>query len=157
VADYSKSRPRKASNLRRIANDLVPEHLRLAGEFALGALEPVPHLARPAPLRAGVDLALQGLAHFSGLVRYKTQFDLDELPDLAVLDLGEAHDTARVFVNGVMVGGRAFRPYRLDLSEWVSKGTNSLVVEVANTAANALMAITRRSGLLGPIELRLEY
>lgn len=157
VADYSKSRPRKASNLRRIANDLVPEHLRLAGEFALGALEPMPHLARPGTLRAEVDLALQGLAHFSGLVRYKTQFDLDELPDLAVLDLGEVGDTARVFVNGVLVGGRAFRPYRLDVSEWVSKGANSLVVEVANTAANALMAIGRRSGLLGPIELRLEY
>ena len=92
---------------------------------------------------------------FSGKIRYTCEFEAPE--GVGGIDLGEVGQTAKVTLNGRELGIRVCRPYRFDLSPALRKGKNELVIEVANTLANALrdglssnMAIPA-SGLIGPV------
>ena len=49
------------------------------------------------------------------------------------LDLGNAYETAEVFVNGNSVGVRICKPYRFELTGLLREGENQLAVEVTNT------------------------
>ena len=75
------------------------------------------------------------------------------------LDLGRVGETARVYVNGKLVGDRVTAPYSYDITDYVREGENELVVIVSNTLANRVkdhfstyMQIPP-SGLLGPVKL----
>ena len=93
---------------------------------------------------------------FSGKIRYSCSF---EAPDgVCGIDLGAVGQTARLWLNGVYLGMRVCNPYRYDLSSALHSGKNELVIEVANTLANALhdplscyMTIPA-SGLIGPVQ-----
>lgn len=122
---------------------------------------------------------------FSGMASYAKQFILPEhlLADgrRVLLDLGEVRELARVYLNGHEVGISSFAPHVLEVTRLVRPGENSLVVDVANTWLNRLIAdellpepqrktqtnITapvagkrwrdmqpKSSGLLGPVRLR---
>lgn len=100
---------------------------------------------------------------------------------IAELD-APVRDAAVVFINGHRAGSVWCPPYRLDITPWLTPGTNELRLDVANTVVNAVAAkgfpnydvsaITRQfgnrfpvppanafqalsSGLMGPIELRV--
>jgi len=98
---------------------------------------------------------------FSGTVRYTAFFE-GKREALAV-DLGEVGQTSRLWLNGRDLGVRVCPPYRYDLTDTLIEGENTLVIEAANTLANAVrdhfssfMAIPA-SGLLGPVRfMRLE-
>jgi hypothetical protein len=81
---------------------------------------------------------------FSGTAIYAKQFDVDRasIPDdgRVVLDLGEVREIARVYLNGKEVGISSFAPHQLDVTDLIRSGDNSLVVEVANTWLNRLIA-----------------
>lgn len=79
---------------------------------------------------------------FSGIATYTQQFDLKDLPaqQRAVLELGEVREVARVYLNGHDLGISSFAPHRLDVTDTLRVGENSLVVEVANTWLNRLIA-----------------
>ena len=107
--------------------------------------------------------------HFSGTVTYRTTFELDDLgTDRVLIDFGptapiDAGSTERAGVRGnsyrvevlapigevaqVVANGRAVGllwapPYRLDLGDHLRPGTNTIELQVSNTAANALAADT---------------
>jgi len=50
-----------------------------------------------------------------------------------ILDLGNAYETAEVFINNISVGVRICKPYRFDLTSFLQEGQNQIVVEVTNT------------------------
>lgn len=81
---------------------------------------------------------------YSGVGTYVKQFSLDasQLPagQRVLLDLGEVREIARVYLNGREAGISSFTPHVLDVTELVRPGENSLVVEVANTWLNRLIA-----------------
>jgi hypothetical protein len=85
-----------------------------------------------------------GIRAFSGVATYTTEIDLDSLPvapDQPVhLDLGDVREVARVYLNGREVGLSSFTPHVLDLTGRLRTGRNTLVVEVANTWLNRLIA-----------------
>lgn len=113
--------------------------------------------------------------HFSGVVAYATTFEaLEPAPGRLLLDLGRVAEMATVRVNGRPVGGAWTAPYRVDLTEAVRPGVNTLEIEVANYWHNRLIGdlkpgvdpvgfVTveyytpdtplRPSGLLGPVTL----
>lgn len=107
------------------------------------------------------DLSRSGqLPTFSGTFRYES--DLNWSPasgNYALIDLGEAFETAEVFLNGVSAGVRIAGPYRFDLSELIREGSNSLAIEVTNTLVLETPDFFSRlgqlepSGLLGPVRL----
>ena len=76
-----------------------------------------------------------------------------------VLDLGSVVATADVRVNGKRAGIRVAPPWRIDISDCVKLGENTLEVLVYNTLANHYQTIPSRyrgsplSGLMGPVTL----
>lgn len=78
--------------------------------------------------------------HFSGTGRYMLDFHVPSqyvTPDLeAVLDLGKVGEVAEVILNGKPAGVAWMRPYRLDITGILEKGTNHLEILVTNTLIN---------------------
>jgi len=120
--------------------------------------------------------------YYSGSALYTNTFTLvkkDLKGARITLDLGEAMVIASVKVNGQDAGGAWTYPYRLDISPWVKKGKNVLEIRVWNNWRNRLIAdeqlpaeqrltwtniqpwkaedSLQRSGLLGPVEITVEY
>lgn len=83
---------------------------------------------------------LEEVAGLSGTASYQTTFEVSEQPAHAFLSLGEVHNLARVFVNGVDCGVAWTRPYRVDISSALRVGENSLNVRITNNRANRLRA-----------------
>ncbi|TCO30522.1 hypothetical protein EV652_105524 [Kribbella steppae] len=122
--------------------------------------------ALTAPIRATVgpgrmplgNWETHGLSEYSGGVRYTRRL---VLPEAATLDLGRVRGTAEVLIDGVSIGSRFCSPYTFDLTG-VAPGEHTLTVEVFNTAAPHLDAISpthfifpgqNTSGLFGPVRV----
>lgn len=60
-----------------------------------------------------------------------------------VLNLGDVRETARVRVNGREAGVLFAVPFRIDLTDYLRKGTNTIEVEVANLPANRIAQMDR--------------
>ena len=122
----------------------------------------------PATLRSG-SWTEQGLPYLSGTARYTQTFDLPEAMRgrRLLLDLGEVRIAARVYLNGRLIGDRAWAPYTFELAG-LRPGANELAVEVSNTLANYIAirhqgsphrhwatftADQLRSGLIGPVRI----
>jgi len=54
------------------------------------------------------------------------------------LSLGEIHDVAEVYMNGVSAGILWKKPYKIDVTRLVSPGENELKIEVVNLWVNRL-------------------
>ncbi|RCW43502.1 glycosylhydrolase-like jelly roll fold domain-containing protein [Paenibacillus prosopidis] len=110
------------------------------------------------------DLSRSGLLpSFSGTYRYEMVWDWSPVfGNRAMIDLGEAFETAEVFLNGVSAGIRIAAPYQFDLSDLIREGSNSLAIEVTNTLVLETPDFFSRlgqlepSGLLGPVQLYCE-
>jgi len=150
--------PLAAGERRVLSVRIEPVDGRSGGALWAG---PVEFDCAEGPLSAG-PWADAGLGSFSGGVRYRREFRLDDPAESVVLDLGRVRGTAEVAVNGQGVGVRVWSPYRFDLTDAVRPGVNHLEVTVFNTLAPYLddcsptMGVfsgQRLSGLLGPVRL----
>ena len=98
--------------------------------------------------------SLEGYATFSGTLVYENT--LDGSPQMLeqgtwTLDLGEVHDFAEVFCNGISCGVRLWAPFRFELP--LKSGLNRLRVAVTNSMANRMEGAALPSGMLGPVVL----
>ncbi|MDR1517832.1 MAG: hypothetical protein LBS52_07055 [Dysgonamonadaceae bacterium] len=129
-------------------------------------------------LKAWKDLDISpGGKAFSGTVTYSTTFELPKHhSSKIVLDLGDVEMIATVRLNGVKYNSLWTQPYRLDISDAIHEGKNDLQVEVTSTWFNRLVYDAsqpeadrktwtisgpkdkplRKSGLLGPVAIRIE-
>ncbi|MBQ5507309.1 MAG: DNA-binding protein, partial [Prevotella sp.] len=121
------------------------------------------------------------IRYFSGHARYSTvisckKSDLKNAP--IILSLGEVHDIAHVWVNGMDCGIAWMAPYEIDITQALKKGKNNIEIEITNTWHNALRGADEgkapydgiwtnakyrtkgndllSSGLLGPITLKIK-
>jgi len=91
-------------------------------------------------------LAQSDKASFSGLGTYEHQFMLEKNTDrIYWLDLGTVYESAKVWINGKEAGYVVGLPFRLNISEWLSSGENSIRVEVANLMANRIRDMDRKA------------
>ncbi len=130
------------------------------------------------------------IRHYSGQATYEHTFTLEESAfqknQRIILELGVVREIADVFVNGVSIGTVWHSPFRLDITKAMHAGSNTIVIEVANTINNGLVgdaklpAQYRRmssnvqrlpnawmnpfaeapllpSGLIGPVVIRVEH
>ena len=104
-----------------------------------------------------------GLRDWSGGVRYRTV--VGGPVDAHALDLGEVRGTAELRVNGRTVGCRIWWPYRFDVTGLLDARDNVLEVDVYNTLAPYVAAVSGSpwvlpgqtvSGLLGPVTLLVD-
>jgi hypothetical protein len=123
------------------------------------------------------EFAEAGVKYFSGTAAYATRFDMPVKAKVGGplwLDLGNVGDVAEVRVNGQMAGTVWFAPNRVDISQLVKIGGNTVEIRVANLWVNRLIgdkqpganpitfvaaptynpdAPLRPSGLIGPVTL----
>ncbi len=103
----------------------------------------------------------EGIRHYSGKAVYRKTFDLppsraEERGLRILLDLGEVRDLAVVRLNGRDLGTLWLAPWRLDVSDALKAGENTLEIEVSNVWNNRLAgdadlpAAKRRTFLLAP-------
>ncbi len=101
---------------------------------------------------------------YTGRVLYRTQFNGPGQIDgsRVFLDLGDVRHYVEVWLNGRLVGCLAWPPYRIELTDHLSPGTNELALVVANSVANRFAwdqwgtrgaAKPELSGILGPVTL----
>jgi hypothetical protein len=96
---------------------------------------------------------------FSGIIRYKAEFSLENAGGSLALDFGAVGETVKLKLNGQDCGLAICPPYRFDVSGKLKAGNNSIEAEVANTLAQAIkdpfsfFIQIPPSGLTGPVRL----
>lgn len=94
-------------------------------------------MASPADLAQNTDPEVR---YFSGTITYTTEFDLDDAgAERTLLDLGRVEAMAKVYVNDRYAGGAWCPPYKVDITDCVKKGRNTLRVEVVNKWVNRIV------------------
>jgi hypothetical protein len=121
-----------------------------------------------------------GIKYFSGTAAYDNTFTVSMLTKNAryLLDLGDVKNIAEVVVNGKTVGTVWKKPFRLDITDALKAGSNTVQVRVTNLWVNRLIGdaqagVTNKitfttmpfyraespllpSGLLGPVQIMME-
>ncbi|WP_334351508.1 glycosylhydrolase-like jelly roll fold domain-containing protein [Companilactobacillus sp. HBUAS56257] len=105
--------------------------------------------------------SVKNFRQFSGNIKYSMQFDLDQVQEGMILDLGKVNEVATVELNGHKLGTKIAYPYEFkDISSYLVAGTNNLeVVVVNNLGINqqdflSQYMLIKPAGLLGPISLK---
>lgn len=99
---------------------------------------------------------LETLKEFCGTVCYESDFAMDlEDAQAIILDMGSVAEQAEVYLNGRYVGYSLWAPYRMDVTEFVRDGKNSLKIEVTNSLANHYSEEKLPSGLLDSVTLKV--
>jgi hypothetical protein len=88
---------------------------------------------------------VEALRAFSGTARYTITFVKPaSTADTWALDLGNVCDSARVKLNGQLLGTRYARPFRIVAPHALREGDNRLEIEVTNLMANRLAHLDRQ-------------
>jgi hypothetical protein len=118
------------------------------------------------------------IKYYSGTAFYHNTFKIGQIKSHTnyIIDLGVAYAIAKVFVNGVEMGGAWTKPYRVDITKALKPGENKLEIKVVNTWMNRLVGDSKlpvserktavhygpgpttgleSSGLLGPVTIDL--
>lgn len=102
-----------------------------------------------------------GIKYYSGIATYQKILNVADVPKGSTyLDLGVVHDMARVRLNGKDLGVVWCAPWRIEVTDAIKAGDNSLEIEVVNRWANRLIGdkqpadantrtVERPAGLLG--------
>ncbi|MFA5204946.1 MAG: glycosyl hydrolase, partial [Lentisphaeria bacterium] len=123
--------------------------------------EPVTFDCEEGAIALGDWSQTEGLASYSGGLRYRTTLNLTaaQAGSKLQLDLGEVASSAEVLINGQVAGVRVAPPWHWDVTGLFTAGDNRIEVLVYNTLANHYLTIPTRyrgspkSGLLGPVRL----
>jgi len=77
--------------------------------------------------------------YFSGTATYSNEFQLSDLSSQLFLDLGLVEVMARIRINGKDCGIVWKPPYRINITDAVKTGKNTLEIEVVNTWVNRMI------------------
>jgi hypothetical protein len=168
---------KSAKNLAKTGASAKAETLSSTWTLAFPSGWGAPASLETTELKAWKDLNMSPEAKaFSGTATYSTTFDIEKVnKDVAYsLDLGRVEMIASVSLNGKKLRTLWTPPYRLDITNAIKSGKNTLQIEVTSTWFNRLVydanqsedqrktwtingpsknAELRESGLLGPVRL----
>ena len=72
---------------------------------------------------------------FSGIIRYESEAELEEMPTEAYLYAEHVYEVMKVIVNENEVGKCIRPPYQMNITNYLKTGKNKIVIEVATTPA----------------------
>ncbi|MGN6800463.1 MAG: glycosyl hydrolase, partial [Ginsengibacter sp.] len=134
----------KGSNTQKIKNEI--EEMKIGGPWSVTFTKGwgAPQSATFPKLISWTDSPDNGIKYYSGNAVYKNSFTYSSDPNnlkgkRLYLDLGEISKVASVWLNGEYLGITWAYPYRIDVTNKVRKGENSLKIEVANTWSNRIV------------------
>lgn len=101
----------------------------------------------------------QGMKYFSGEIKYETYIPAQEILNLkrVQLDLGDVFEIAELYIDDKLVGVKMWRPYIFDITEFLTSKKFKLTIKVTNSIARRISKSQGKSGMLGPVKLRLFY
>ncbi len=152
--------PERMGRVLELSVDTVPG-------FTVGAVlsGPIEYEVGPGRMPTG-DWEQLGLADYSGMVSYRQQVLLPELPlhGSVFLDLGNVRGSAEVNVDGQAVGTCVVAPFRVEITNQLREATGPVNIEiiVANTLGPYQKAVSPTpfvfpgqtvSGLFGPVRI----
>jgi hypothetical protein len=143
------------NEFRVVTTRKLSEPLRIVGAFLVEQDANALRLVEGEPEAHKYELE-RVFPFFSGTVTYEGLLEITDLPRRLTLDLGDACDTAAVYVNGELAGKRLWPPYRIDITNLARLGSNGLKIEVRNNLANMLLGRPRPFGLRTPPVLEIE-
>lgn len=96
-----------------------------------------------------------GYPLFSGTAVYTQSFRLPDEPPAGrlLVSIDDVADMVEVAVNGATAGARLWRPWEVDVTEFLRPGHNLLELRVTNSMTGFMEASPRPSGLLGAVRL----
>ena len=97
-------------------------------------------------LKSLSESSIDGVRYFSGIATYSSSFRLGGKHGRLILDLGSVKDLAEVTVNGRNLGTVWHAPYRVDITDAVRKGANSIELKVVNTWHNRMVGDVKAAG-----------
>ena len=82
----------------------------------------------------------KAIKYFSGTAIYENTFNIDKKQNAKyILDLGEVKNLAEVIINGQNIGTAWKKPFKLELSDAIKVGENTIQIRVTNTWVNRLI------------------
>jgi hypothetical protein len=164
----------------------IPKEQTLEGSWEIRFPEN-PALGKPIDteidsLKSWTEFSQRSIKYYSGTARYTKTFNLPRgilVKGRVYLDLGNVQELASIRINGKDVSICWIAPFRVDISDYLKPGENSLEIDVTNLWSNRLIGdgklspkergtqtniakfnspdaekYLRISGLLGPVKLQ---
>jgi hypothetical protein len=119
--------------------------IKLTGEWELHFSDSL--IIRTNELLSWPLLPYSWAPYYTGTSRYLLRFKLDRKflnHTRYVLDLGEVHEMATVWLNGELLGKTWYIPHRLQVPVSYLQQENTLIVEVSNLDANRVIQLDRK-------------
>ncbi len=98
---------------------------------------------------------LDKLENYCGTLNYHSVFNYNDVEKASKveIDLGKVHEIAHVYINNCDAGVKMWSPYRVDITNFIQQGLNSIKIEITNSMANRYEQVSLESGLIGPIRI----
>jgi len=135
--------------------DGILDPLKIVGAFALDPLPSGYRIVAPREtLRTG-DWTKQGYPFYSGTGAYRAEVELPAryAGGKLFLEAVCGEDVLEVRLNGQPGKTAPWHPYRLDITDLMREGTNTLELRVTNTLINLLEGVQKASGLAVPVKI----
>ncbi|MFN8349270.1 MAG: glycosyl hydrolase [Spirosomataceae bacterium] len=132
---------KKGADKTKIDNKAVVQALNSPWELSFPKDWGAPTTATFPQLISWSNAEQPGIRYFSGTAIYQQIFQFKNPPSSSskvYLDLGKVAEVGEVWLNGKSAGIVWTPPYRVDITDLVKLGENSLKIEVANTWSNRL-------------------
>ncbi|MCX7706030.1 MAG: glycosyl hydrolase [bacterium] len=139
--------------------DGLLEPLRIFGDFlviktgdsGMGAEIKAGRISEKTGCKSWTEL---GYPFYSGSAIYTSDFEIPEISNsryyLCVEDL---FDIAEVELNGKNAGRILWKPYEIEITQFIKKGKNHLRLKVSNSIYNMLEGKPKTSGLISPVQI----
>lgn len=129
--------------------DGILDPLKILGDFALRKENKSYTIIRRTPtLRVG-DWTKQGYPFYSGTGAYSTQIDVPAVyaGGAMFLEVDCGEDVLEVSVNGGEGRVVPWHPFRINVSDQIRTGRNTIELKVTNTLINILEGVQKKSGI----------
>ncbi|MGE5431316.1 MAG: glycosylhydrolase-like jelly roll fold domain-containing protein, partial [Syntrophomonadaceae bacterium] len=130
--------------------DGILDLLKITGKFSLAKTGEDYKIVRMEDKIKIGDWTKQGYPFFSGTGTYETGFTVPEgyINGKFFLETDIGEDVLEVSLNGKEGKVVPWHPYRLDITDMIQPGENTIRLKVTNTLINVLEAVQKKSGIL---------
>jgi hypothetical protein len=98
----------------------------------------------------------QGYPYYSGIASYTQKVKIPKAKRV-IFRMDKPMDMAEIIVNGKSAAVLPWEPWEADITPLVRTGDNEITIKVANSLVNLLTMQQRTSGIIGAVELDVEY
>ncbi|MCL4378911.1 MAG: hypothetical protein M1409_11170 [Actinobacteria bacterium] len=132
----------------RLFGDFIVEHM---GDKGMGAI--IKKLEQPHNIFSG-SWTDYGYPFYSGTGIYEQDFVVNNEENHGYrLKCSDVRDIMEIELNGKVVDVLLWPPYETEITKFIKKGKNHLILRVTNSVYNMIEGIAKPSGIFGPVTI----